>query len=242
MVRHIEAVLFDLGGTLMFARRPWPAIIERADAALVDVLAASGVKLKAAIFRKRLEAYYSVRDQELYETTYHFILREVLKDHGYDEIPEPLLRRALDAMFEVTRTNWDLRPEAVPTLRELRKDKHRLGIISNAGDDQDVQELVRRFGIREFMDFVVTSAACSYRKPHPRIFEIAIAHWILEPTNVAMVGDTFEADIVGAARLGMYTMWLVPGSEDATSQASDVVPDVRLRSLTDAIAALRGLT
>ena len=71
-------------------------------------------------------------------------------------------------------------------------------MISNAGDDQDVQQLVRRFDISQYFDFILTSAACSYRKPHPRIFELALSNWYFLPSEAVMVGDNLDADIRGA--------------------------------------------
>jgi HAD superfamily hydrolase (TIGR01662 family) len=214
--------------------------MERADRALSESLVFSGVQLEPEVFRERLEAYYSVREQELYETTYHFILRELIHELGCPDLSEVLLRQALDAMFAVTQANWQVRPEAADLLLDLRRLQYRLGVVSNAGDDRDVQQLVQRFGIRESLDFVLTSAAYSYRKPHPRIFEIALARWIIDPAQVAMVGDTFEADIVGAGRLGLRTIWMAR-PEEAIPPGSDILPDAKVSSLADVLSAVGSL-
>ena len=82
-----------------------------------------------------------------------------------------------------------------------------LGLLSNAGDDNDVQQQVKNFGIEHFFDFIVTSASCGYRKPHPRIFSEALDRWGYLPDEIAMVGDRLDADIGGARPLGIYTIW-----------------------------------
>jgi putative hydrolase of the HAD superfamily len=242
MKRRIEAILFDMGGTLMTERLPWPPVLEVADRALTTALAAGGIQLEPAVFRQRVEAYYSLREQELYETTYHLVLRELLRELGHAEVSESLLRTALDAMFRVTQENWELRHEALPVLKKLAGARYRLAIISNAGDDKDAQQLVDRFGIRTYLDFVLTSAACSFRKPHPRIFELALARWLLEPDQVAMVGDTLEADIAGAARLGIHTIWLAPDGAQPMPGNGIVQPAATLHSLADIPVHLGGLS
>ncbi|HEU4745626.1 MAG TPA: HAD family hydrolase, partial [Anaerolineales bacterium] len=175
----LRAVLFDLGGTLMYERASWEAVTARADEALTNYLRAQGLELNLSTFprefRTRLRKYFSRREQDLLETTYSFVLYDVLKDKGYGDVPESIVRNGLDQLFAITQTNWVLEDDALPTLQKLEADGYRMGLISNAGDDQDVQQLARRFGIDRYFDFILTSAACSYRKPHRRIFELALS-------------------------------------------------------------------
>jgi FMN phosphatase YigB (HAD superfamily) len=182
-IRHI---LFDLGGTLMRARSDWKPILERGDQALADSLREHHIKLDAKTFRARLYEYYAQRDKDFQETTYHFVLRELLEGLGYAEVAEPVLRSALDAMFAITQSNWTLEDDTMESIRQLKSKNYKLGIFSNAGDDKDVRMLVWSLGIRPYFDFVLTSAACFYRKPHPRAFEIALARWNIPPEEAAM--------------------------------------------------------
>ncbi|MDP1778954.1 MAG: hypothetical protein Q8K73_01635, partial [Anaerolineales bacterium] len=116
-IRHI---LFDLGGTLMHAGGEWDLILERADLALGEKLLEQNIKLNPKIFRARLHKYYKQRDKDFQETTYHFVLRELLKELGGAEVAEPVLRSALDAMYSVTQTNWQLEDDTVVTLQKLK--------------------------------------------------------------------------------------------------------------------------
>jgi FMN phosphatase YigB (HAD superfamily) len=159
-IRHI---LFDLGGTLMHAHEDWMPILERADQALTNKLNQHRITLPAKIFRARLHQYYKQRDKDFQETTYHFVLRELLKELGYAEVSESILRSALDAMFSITQSNWVLEDDALESIQKLKSNNHHLGIFSNAGDDQDVRKLIENFGIHSYFDFVLTSAASYYR-------------------------------------------------------------------------------
>lgn len=123
-------------------------------------------------------------------------------------------------------------------LKKLEISGYKLGIISNAGDDQDVQQLARKFGIQHFFDFILTSAACSYRKPHPRIFEIGLANWYLLPSEAVMVGDNLTADIHGAQKVGMHGIWINRRADPQMEKQEAVKPDASLSSLSELPALL----
>ena len=229
-IRHI---LFDLGGTLMHAREDWTATLTDADQALTETLSQYGIKLKNSTFRARLRQYYEQRDKDFCETTYHFVLRELLKELGYSDVAESVLRSALDAMYSVTQSNWILEDDTVTAIQKLKSDQYHLGIFSNAGDDKDVQELIGNFGIRSYFDFVLTSAASYYRKPHARAFEIALAQWSVSPEDAVMVGDSLQADIYGAKNLGMQTIWITRRAQFTADEVQRIQPDFSLPGLNE---------
>jgi FMN phosphatase YigB (HAD superfamily) len=61
-------------------------------------------------------------------------------------------------------------------------------------------------GMPEVFSVIVTSGDEGYRKPHPCIFETALRHLNFQPNQVAVVGDSYEWDIVPAANLGLITV------------------------------------
>ena len=221
----------------MYGRNAWDPFIARADETLTKYLRSQGLELNLNTFprefRRRLGAYFNQRDDNLVESTYTSVLREILHEKGHDDVSSLVIRNALDALFAVTQSNWALEEDAIPALRKLESGGYKLGIISNAGDDHDVQQLVRRFGIHSFFDFVLTSAACSYRKPHPRIFELALANWYLLPSEAVMVGDNLTADIQGAKNVGMYGVWINRRADPHMETQERVKPDASLSSLLE---------
>ena len=226
----------------MYGRNAWEPIIAKADEELTTYLSSQGMDLNIntfpSEFRKRLDDYFKQRENDLLESTYTQVLREVLKDKGYQNVPSKILRNALDALFAVTQSNWALEEDAIPMLKKLEETGYRLGIVSNAGDDQDVQELVRRFKIRQYFDFILTSAASSYRKPHPRIFELALANWYLLPSEAVMVGDNLTADIQGAQNAGLYGVWISRRADPQMEKQEAVKPDASMKSLSELPAIL----
>jgi len=238
----LRAVIFDLGGTLMYERSSWHDITAQGDEALTRYLIDQGMELNLSTFpvefRRRLGEYFSQREKDLLETSYTFVLIELLKDKGYTNLPDDVIRKALDSLFSITQTNWVLEEDAQHTLKKLEKNGYRMGLISNAGDDQDVHQLVRRFGIASYFDFILTSAACSYRKPHPRIFELAIANWYFLPSETVMVGDNLDADIRGAKSAGLYAVWINRRAGSSSEDQPRVQPDATVSTLSELPALL----
>lgn len=238
----IRAVILDLGGTLMYERTSWHVITSQGDEALTNYLREQGMELNLSTFprefRRRLDKYFKKREKDLLETTYSFVLRDLLTDKGHGDVSEDILRTALDRLFAVTQTNWVLEDDALATLQKLEENGYRLGLISNAGDDEDVQQLARRFGIDRYFDFILTSAACSYRKPHPRIFELALSNWYFLPSEAVMVGDNLEADVRGAQKVGLYAIWLSRRAGRRTPEQMSIQPDATLSTLYELPAFL----
>lgn len=237
-----QHILFDLGGTLMHARQDWVPVFQQADEALTQKLSQHNIQLESSTFRHRIHEYYAQRDKDFQETTYHFVLRELLIELGYNDVDESILRSALDALYAVTQNNWQLEVDTLDTIRELKSKKYHLGILSNAGDDKDVQELIEGFGLRPYFDFVLTSAACFYRKPHRRAFELALAHWNIAADEAVMIGDSLTADIQGAHQLGMKTIWITRRAQFKNDEMQRFKPDFSLRKLTELLPTLERLS
>ncbi len=208
----ITTVLFDLGSTLIYDRDPWPPIFAAADRSLAACLHAAGLPLDENSFCTEfggfLDTYYADRGDGIIEKTTSTALSDFLLSQGFPGVPDGLIRRALDAMYTVTQQNWFLEEDALPTLEILRQRGFHIGLISNTADDTNVQQLIDRFALRPFFEVIITSAAVGLRKPDPRLFQLALDHFQVPPASALMVGDSLEADIIGANRLGLYSVWI----------------------------------
>ena len=77
-------------------------------------------------------------------------------------------------------------------------------------------------------------------RPHPRIFELALAHWQIRPQDAAMVGDKIEADIKGAQQIGMVSVWITRRCEPR-SERPVPAPDAIISTLSELPQALDNL-
>ncbi len=213
MINSIRVLIFDLGGTLIFDKDPWPPIFSRADGALWRVLNRARGTLGASDlypgYKTFLNFHYQFARHKtgLDEVTTTSLLGDLLRNKG-QPLSQEALREAMRALYKVTQGNWYPEMDALPTLKALRDKGFRLGLISNAADDENTQKLLDKGKFRPYFEFVLSSAAFGLRKPHPRIFQAALEHFKVPRNQVVMVGDTFEADIVGSQQVGMKSIWI----------------------------------
>ena len=237
--RRFEVILFDLGNTLMYFDGQWNQVIREGYAALLQSLLRAGLRLEAetfmALFDQRLEQYYQERDTEFIEYTTAYILKSLLAELGRGSVSAEVIRQALAAMYAVSQAYWKPEEDAFPTLRLLGQAGYRMGLISNAADDADVQALVDKAGIRSFFDVILTSAALGIRKPNPRIFHQALEHWGIAPSRAAMVGDTLGADILGAVNAGVFSIWITRRADTPGNLAhlDTIQPQATVATLSD---------
>ncbi|GAB4504476.1 MAG: HAD family hydrolase [Anaerolineales bacterium] len=240
---RFRVILFDLGNTLIYDKRPWPPILARADQAMRQVLEQAGYPLTPGAygdFPTIFDLYYHRRQDTLKEETTLSLLRELLERYGASP-PDPVLLAAIEALYAITQQNWYPEPDALPTLQTLKADGYQLGILSNAADDRNVQALIDKANLRPYFEFILSSAACQVRKPARRIFRLAIEHFGLPPEQMMMVGDTLEADVQGANRLGIYSVWIMRRAKYHEEGALPYQPQAVISRLSDLPALLEDI-
>jgi len=231
----IKVVFFDLGSTLVFSKDPWPPFYERADRALVEVLNRAGIEVDPASFYIEfggfIRSYYEKRIEDNLEQTTFTVLRAVLSRKNFRSVPDLVLRAALDAMYGVTQQNWYLEEDAISTLEILKSRGYRLGLISNTSDDNNVQGIINRWGVRSFFETIITSAALGIRKPDAHIFRVALDRLRVQPEAAVMVGDTLEADVLGANQSGIYSIWITRRVQDPEEGVLAIQPQAVVTAL-----------
>ena len=234
-----DAIIFDLGSTLIYFEGEWPEVIAEGDAKLFEQLARAGLKLDREEFltayREQMEAYYRERDTEFIEYTTVNVLRQLLEKWGYHDVPDAILQPAVNSFYAISQAHWRAEEDANRTLEWLKREGYRLGLISNAGDNQDVQTLVDKAGLRDYFDIIVTSAVEGIRKPNPKIFKKLLDFWGYTPDRVAMVGDTLGADILGAQNAGIYAIWITRRADHPANRAhaDTIIPDATIDTLDE---------
>jgi 2-haloalkanoic acid dehalogenase type II len=239
MVSAIRYVIFDLGSTLIHFDGDWPTVFAEADQVLCAKLEDLGLgHFNASFsqdFRTRMAQHHHRREKDYIEAPTTAILAETLKASGYPAPSSKHLQAAVDSMYKTSQANWQLEEDATPALQSLRNMGCQLGILSNAGDDNDVQTLVKNTGLQEIFDFILSSAAVGIRKPDPRVFEMSLAHWNARPEQTMMVGDTLDADILGANNAGLHSVWITRRADRPENMANEgrIIPDSVINALSE---------
>jgi FMN phosphatase YigB (HAD superfamily) len=138
-------------------------------------------------------------------------------------------------MYAVSQSHWLPEEEAVSTLESIQSRGIRMGLISNAGDDTDVQVLVDKARLRPFFEIVLSSAACGIRKPNPQIFHLALEQMNASPQEAYMVGDTLRADVLGASNANIFSIWITRRADNPAnrSHTDNIVPDATIEGLAE---------
>ena len=92
-------------------------------------------------------------------------------------------------------------PFAIEILNYL-KNKYKLHIITN-GFDLVQHHKIKNSGLSPYFDKIITAEKVGYKKPNPLIFKYALNQTSSEFSKSLMIGDSLEADILGALNLGM---------------------------------------
>jgi HAD superfamily hydrolase (TIGR01549 family) len=234
----IQGVIFDLGSTLVRFTGNWPRVFAHSLDVLVEGLECEGLSFDHGRFKRTfkmsLEEYHQRRDRDLIERTTGVVLTETLTAVIGKAPPEPAVKRALEKMYRVSQKYWQTLPATHQVLENLKSRGLRLGLISNASDEADVQRLIDKAGIRKHLDPILISAGFGLRKPHPDIFKAVLREWQLPAESVVMVGDLLEADIAGAENVGMRHIWMTEEIDHQQIQQPYLVdPDAIAEQLID---------
>src|SRR5690606_9698144 len=89
---------------------------------------------------------------------------------------------------------------------EYLKPKYHLHIITNGFQEVQNRKLANS-KIDHFFTHIVNSEMAGAKKPHPVIFEMALKKANVSPEKSMMIGDSYEADILGAKNIGMHTIY-----------------------------------
>lgn len=125
-------------------------------------------------------------------------------------------------------------PDAPDALRTLRDHGIRVGLVTNSVQPMWMRDReLSAFGLLSLLPTCRISAAdVGWLKPHPRIFEAALACLGVQPQEAVFVGDNPVPDIAGAQNAGMRGV-LRSGRHDTLALAGLIEPDHRLCSLEE---------
>lgn len=117
---------------------------------------------------------------------------------------------------ETDKVFWDAAAPGVPTegiedfLKFLKEKGIRTGVISNiAFCGEAVTERISSLLPNHEFEFILATSEYMYRKPHKRIFELALEKAGLSAEDVWYIGDQYECDVVGARNAGIMPVWYI---------------------------------
>ena len=116
--------------------------------------------------------------------------------------------------------------DALKVVTDLHERGHRLIMLTNGFEE--VQHIkVTQCGLDPFFETVLTSDALGVKKPHQEIFNLALKETDSKRENAIMLGDSLEADIIGARDAGWgqvyYNPQSIPHNEMVLHEVVDLI-------------------
>lgn len=194
----IKALIFDYGGTLDTGGNHWGQVLWHA-------YQRCSVPVSEQQFR---EAYVQVErllgSQPAIQPDFTFrqtLATKISLQMQFLELSQSYGPTLVDAVYRLTQQHTAHNVEVLTQL----KSRYVLMLVSNFYGNLSV--VLREFGFDGLFSKVVESAAVGYRKPDPRIFQIAINALGLHPSEVTVIGDSIKNDILPAKSLDCHTVW-----------------------------------
>ena len=231
---RFKLICFDAGFTLIEARRPMKASV-------AAVLGSMGVPPTEAALHRAWEIadhwfweeYHRPNndtwgsDERIMATWRHYH-QLMLRELGVPDEDGRIVEAVAAAHFGID--NWQLYSDVVPTLGALRELGYTIGVVSDWSSR--LAQIFDALGISSYLNFVLASGAAGVAKPDPRFYRMAAQLGGVAPHQALMVGDSYQADVLGARAAGMDALLL-----DRVGTAGTVDVQV-IRSLADLPALL----
>lgn len=201
-LRGVTHVFLDVDGTILASSPSIPDIFRQAlerHGRLVSREAITQTLRSPETLFTIIRPLPKAREQDLFRS-----LNSRVLEHLHVETDEDVLDDIHHA-FEKEVT-WRPYAETIPVLKELHAAGLRLGVISN--NTHRLPELLRKTGIAAYLDTVTYSFEVGAEKPQAKIFRSAIARAGTSPECALHVGDSYEADYLGARQAGLHAALL----------------------------------
>jgi putative hydrolase of the HAD superfamily len=190
----VEAVLFDLDGTLYDRDRLVRALLEEQYDAFSAEL--------AGIARGQFVSAALTMDEHGYgdkSTGYPRLVHEL-------GLPARLAERLVEYFWRRYDAFCELEDETRQTLETLKAHGLKLGIVTNGSVSMQTRK-IEALGLEQWFDAIVISEAEGVRKPEAEIFQRAVARCSVARRAAVFVGDHPQIDVEGARDAGLRAIW-----------------------------------
>lgn len=94
-------------------------------------------------------------------------------------------------------------------LLEYLKPRYKMHILSNGFREVQYKK-IENSGLRKYFDKIILSEDANINKPHEGMFTYALKNTNSKRNKTIMIGDSWEADIVGAKNSRIDQIWFNP--------------------------------
>jgi HAD superfamily hydrolase (TIGR02253 family) len=190
----VKAIIFDLDNTLI----DFMTMKKAASTAAANAMIEAGLKDHPEDLVKRLFSFYLDHGIESDDAFEQYLLQE------YKAVDYRVLAAAVNAYLKEKYLHLKPYPGVVETLRELKQQGFKLGIVSD-GVRLKAWMRLNEAGLDSYFDVVVTYEDTGKQKPAKEPFLRVCDELEVIPEECLMVGDWPERDVQGGRSVGMKT-------------------------------------
>jgi putative hydrolase of the HAD superfamily len=209
-MRRYDAVFFDAANTLLY---PYPSVGNiYAEVARKYGVVTTGTEVQRAFGRAWARGQtlaqsdpvrYGVGEPDgrrFWYALVHEIFAQIALPEDFDAF--------FDELYWLfgQPTVWRLFPECHEVLHTLQQRGYIMGVISNW--DIRLLDILQGLDLMQYFQHVSISAVVGWEKPHAEIFRHATTAVAVAPERALHVGDSLQADVLGAQRAGLQPLWL----------------------------------
>jgi putative hydrolase of the HAD superfamily len=236
MKEHIEAILFDMGGTLrttnMRKREVDKEKIHEMIALLVmDIDEAALIEL----LHEHARAYRDWARETLLELNeVELWTRWMLPDWPSGQVSQYALQ--LSQLWRDATVKHVIFPETKEVISALFRRGYRLGLVSNTTSSDEIPRILQELGIAGCFDTVVLSCIVGIRKPDPAILLLAVGQMGVRPEFCAYIGDQPHRDVTAARKAGFSSAIILRDPRQLKTERehdSALVPDHVIQNLNN---------
>jgi putative hydrolase of the HAD superfamily len=237
----MKAVVFDLGHTLIDYYSNWDAPELQAIERSYKLAVANGCESDANRFQTDLKRMLvegrKRKETELVEIPLYEVLDTIYQRFGC-EVTDEMLVEGMDIFYGVLEEDRHLVPGTIEMLEMVRSKGYAIGLVSDVAwglPSNYPQRDMRYFQLTDYFDDMVFSTDVGLRKPHPKMFKIALSNLGADADSSVFVGNSLQCDVKGALGVGMTAVL----KRSSYYQPDDsIVPDASVDQWSDLVAIL----
>ena len=135
--------------------------------------------------------------------------------------------RAADAYLEL-QSHMTLSDDMIKSLDAFAADPDTKLAILTAGETQHQMNKVVMLGLDKWFDRknIIVTGDVGFSKPDVRLFRLMEERLSLSPSDLWMVGDNYDKDIIGAIDSGWHSIWI----NRRNLPTPDKIPDIEVKT------------
>ncbi len=202
MSATIDAILFDMGGTLSYTTVNDDSSRDCLMAQVQELIGSQAPLAEfTALMVERARAYRQWGKATLRELEEPRIWTEWMLPEFPPQRVAPQAA-ALNLLFLKAMRRRQFLPGAQETVRQLSHRGYRLGLVSNTTSTREALEMWEAAQMASIFETVVLSCNFGRRKPGPEMLVEAASQLKVQPERCAYVGDRPDRDVAAARKAG----------------------------------------